>query len=45
MTIVLAVVIARDEDLRRSPLWLVLVPLAAGLFALYFRVRRYRGPP
>lgn len=44
LTIALAVVLARDEELRGSLFWLILVPLVVGLVLLYVRIQRYRGP-
>jgi hypothetical protein len=39
LTIVLTMVLASREDLRNSPLWLVLIPLILGLILLYTKVK------
>ncbi|MBM4406117.1 MAG: hypothetical protein FJ039_08055 [Chloroflexi bacterium] len=39
LTIVLALILASREDLRDSPLWLVLIPLILGLVLLYTKVK------
>ncbi|MEE9285713.1 MAG: hypothetical protein V3V35_08315 [Dehalococcoidia bacterium] len=42
--LVLAVVLASNDDLRGSLLWLVFIPLVVGFLALFIRVQRFRGP-
>ena len=44
LTITFATLLASRDDLRGSLLWLVLIPLIAGMVLLFVRVRRYRRP-
>ena len=44
LTVALIIVLASNDELRGSLLWLVLVSLIVGMILLFVRVQRYRGP-
>lgn len=44
LILALSVIIARNDDLRHSPLWAIPAALAVALVLLFTRVQRYKGP-